>query len=238
MKLNESLEKTIIISVSGTWNHCFAVSEEGKVFGFGSNESGKLGLGKEITKVNIFTEIKTLNKYKIKMAYASWSHSLFQTEEGKILACGSNLAGELLGNNLSSKCYYLPIETVINEGATFCFAGKGITGVFISCDPSMSPNRTISEEKLKSNDVNSFLKAENDRLNLLIKKMQDENKKLYKNDHHEKIELFEQKMIDKLKQVNVIYQGSQSEVVKVSYEQEFALKVLHTKTKSKMTSFL
>lgn len=172
------------------------------------------------------------------MAYASWSHSLFQTEEGKILACGSNLAGELLGNNLSSKCYYLPIETVINEGATFCFAGKGITGVFISCDPSMSPNRTISEEKLKSNDVNSFLKAENDRLNLLIKKMQDENKKLYKNDHHEKIELFEQKMIDKLKQVNVIYQGSQSEVVKVSYEQEFALKVLHTKTKSKMTSFL
>ena len=60
MKLNESLEKTIIISVSGTWNHCFAVSEEGKVFGFGSNESGKLGLGKEITKVNIFTEIKAL----------------------------------------------------------------------------------------------------------------------------------------------------------------------------------
>ena len=41
--LVESLKGTKIKEVSGTYEHCFAVTEDGRVFGYGSNDFGQLG---------------------------------------------------------------------------------------------------------------------------------------------------------------------------------------------------
>lgn len=46
----KSLKNIKICEVSGSYCHCFAVSEEGKVFAFGSNFHGQLGKIKEIKK--------------------------------------------------------------------------------------------------------------------------------------------------------------------------------------------
>lgn len=130
-------------SVSGTKDHSFVVTKEGSVFGRGSNEYGQLGLGKEVKSVSSFTEISSLDGYRIREAYAGYHHSLFVTIEGKILSCGPNNFGQLLLRNGTKKNVYLPSETFITEGATFCIAGY-LSAVFIGSEPPPNtPNRRI-----------------------------------------------------------------------------------------------
>lgn len=143
-----------IAHVSGSFEHCFAVSEEGKVFGIGSNNNGILGLGPKCKKAEKFREIVHLNNQKIIAAFAGLDESLFITEEGKILSCGNNYCGQLLyENKIGQESVFRPRETVINSGATFCIAGYGLSAVFVGCEPPpYSPNKAIAKEKLVSKE--------------------------------------------------------------------------------------
>lgn len=93
---------------------------------------GRLGFSKEVRKVDSFTVISSLLNYKIKAAYAGNLHSLFQTSEGKILACGYNYFGQnLLSSGSSSDNVYLPEEKTIASDATFCIVADFMSAVFI-----------------------------------------------------------------------------------------------------------
>lgn len=140
----ESLENVKINEISGTSNHCFAITEEGKVYGCGSNYFGELCVAQETNNIYNFEEIVALKKFDIKSAYAGFIHSLFITKDGKLLACGSNENGDLLCNEPSKESVYYPHETEINENAEFCVAGKSVSAVFIGNDPIKSPNRKIN----------------------------------------------------------------------------------------------
>lgn len=131
------------ICVSGTSEHCFAVTKEGKVFVRGSNERGQIGLGENVEKVSSFTEIPFLSEYEIRAAYAGCNHSLFETKEGKLLSCGANYYGQLLLRCGPGDDVYLPTETTITSGAEFCIAGWGLTAVFIGTPPPNTPNMRI-----------------------------------------------------------------------------------------------
>ena len=82
-----------IIEVSGIHEHCLALSKEGKVFGYGKNFNGIMGFDSDIEIISKFKEIPSLCKYKIKAAYAGVDHSLFLTDEDKVLHCGENDCG-------------------------------------------------------------------------------------------------------------------------------------------------
>lgn len=186
-KIVKELEGKNIVDVNGTFNHCFAVSKEGKVFGYGSNQYGELGMKLEDTTIDVneFTEVLSLNKYKIKNAYAGFDHSLFRTENGKILACGSNYSGQLLNKEQSEEFFYLPIETDIQSEATFCVAGFGCSSVFINYDPLNSPNRRLVNKKVTiqvdKDLTESKLKQALEKLNKAeeeLKRLKEENSKL------------------------------------------------------------
>ena len=133
-----------IVYISGVMEHILTVSKEGRVFGRGSNESGQLGLGKETKKAPSFVEISSLEGYDIKAAYAGVCHSLFETRDGKILSCGFNGNGELLLSSGPGEPVYLPTETAITEGATFCIVGNKLSIVFIdNGQPPNTPNMKI-----------------------------------------------------------------------------------------------
>ena len=141
----KELENQKIVFVSGSYQHCFAVNKEGRVFGKGPNTDGKLGLDKETGSVSSFTLISSLERYEIKAAYAGDVHSLFETHEGKILACGRNEKGELLLKSGSSDNVYSPTETMITGGAKFCIAGHRISAIFIGHSlPINTPNKAIN----------------------------------------------------------------------------------------------
>lgn len=74
------LEDEEIVCISGIFSHCLAVSKKGRVFGFGSNDFGILGLDERTTFVSSFTEISSLNEYKIRSAF-SGVHDLYNPKE-------------------------------------------------------------------------------------------------------------------------------------------------------------
>ena len=145
LKFSAISELSGIVWLSGTCEHCLAVSRKGRVFGCGSNTCGRLGLGKGTSSVSSFTEISSLSAKKIRAAYAGYRHSLFLTNEGKIFACGWNKYGELLlSSGPSDEYVYSPTETTIKEGATFAVAGEYVSSVFFGGDPPPNtPNTRV-----------------------------------------------------------------------------------------------
>lgn len=133
-----------IIDISGSYEHCLAVSVNGKVFGRGSNAYGQLGIGDDQRK-DEFSLIQAFKKQKIVSSYAGYTHSLFLTSNGKIFACGSNSNGETIMNKGPSDPIFSPKETII-ANATYCIAGDELSAVFVNCEPPPNcPNRKITE---------------------------------------------------------------------------------------------
>ena len=246
-KVTESLKGIKISEVSGVYGHCLAVSEDGRVFGRGSNEYGRLGIGEGKGEVSEFVEISSLSGHKISHAYAGNIHSLFQTADGELLECGNNRYGQLFSREPSYDSVYLPVDTGLPKSATFCAAGFCTSAVFMGHDPMQSPNRRIIEEtgeNIEKSEIarlsaeNARLKKENESLKNTISDLREKVKKLTTTitpPSSSGLELFEQETINKMKHYEVIGRGSQSEVVRVTREEEFALKILLVKAKTKKT---
>ena len=134
-----------VVWLSGSCDHCLAVSSEGRVFGRGSNSHGQLGFEQGRSEVPSFTVISSLSGHEVRAAYAGFYHSLFETREGKVLACGWSYYGELLlSSGPSDEYVYSPAETTITGGATFCVAGSYMSAVFIGVDPPPNtPNMPV-----------------------------------------------------------------------------------------------
>lgn len=128
-----------IVSLSGSHLHILAVTKEGRVFGRGSNFFCQLGFSKQKEYYSFFTEISSLGEYKIKAAYAGHLHTLLMTSEGKILGIGCNGCGQFLSNK-KGEMVYIPSETIIEKGATFCIAGGCVSIAFIGNPPPFTPN--------------------------------------------------------------------------------------------------
>lgn len=149
------LEKIKIVNISGLSNQCLAVSQFGEVYGKG--DSGIIGFGSEGKLIERFTKNKSLKKFIIKEAFAGVRHSLYLTNDGKVLSCGYNDYGALLINgDLSDKCISTPVETVIKENATFCIAGNDVSAVFVGCKaPENCTNKQIREMEIINNSNQS-----------------------------------------------------------------------------------
>lgn len=72
---------------------CMVVAEDGKVYSWGRNEAGQLGLGHTKDR-QCPTLINELTGHTIVQVATGKAHSLFLTSEGDVLACGSNSAGQ------------------------------------------------------------------------------------------------------------------------------------------------
>lgn len=140
----DELKDIEIVYLSGSCDHFLAVSNDGRVFGYGSNEFGQLGIGQEIQSTSLFTEIQSFGRYKITAAYAGSRHSLFKTNNGKILSCGDNYYGELFNISDPDDIIYLPTETTITCDASFCIAGDSLSVVFMGENPPPNtPNMPV-----------------------------------------------------------------------------------------------
>ena len=134
------LIKYEVIWLSGTNEHCLAVTNNGRVFGYGSNRFCQLGIGESQKSTKYFKEILAVSSFKIKAAYAGAFHSLFQTYQGEVIACGDNSNGELFLANGPGGIVISPIKTMIESGAKFCIAGRCLSVVFIGQSPDNMPN--------------------------------------------------------------------------------------------------
>jgi len=92
----EALEDVQIESVSSGASavHQFAVSNEGKVYAWGRNEKGQLGLN-DLKDRKCPTLVEDLTGYRVVATSCGKNHSLFLTDKGQVLACGDNKCGQI-----------------------------------------------------------------------------------------------------------------------------------------------
>lgn len=146
----KELDGIEIVDISATFDHCLVAAKNGKVYGFGSNESGELALGRMKKEAKKFTEISALKKYQVCKVFAGCNHSLFQISDGQYLACGSNSHGNLaLKEKPSKKNYYSPVETIVEKGTFFAVAGQFLSVFFLGGEGILndSPNRTLNDSQ-------------------------------------------------------------------------------------------
>jgi len=83
----------VSVSVGSNSAFCMAITEDGKVYSWGRNENGQLGLGdtKDRHCPQLVSEI---SGYHIVKIVTGKGHSLFLTDEGQVLSCGLNSSGQ------------------------------------------------------------------------------------------------------------------------------------------------
>lgn len=190
-----------IIHISGTYEHCIAVSIDGRVFVVGANNVNQLGLGNVINRLknnppqnshyrydwfDNFTQLISVHfseTSKIVAAYAGRDFSFFVAEDGKLYACGSNYYRQLFSDNNpnTKESYDIPIETTITNGTTFVIAGNHFAVALVGCEPlKYMPNLPVGkviEETVESLEVTiSILQAqlaERDHLIHILKQQKD-----------------------------------------------------------------
>ncbi|XP_059994674.1 X-linked retinitis pigmentosa GTPase regulator isoform X15 [Lagenorhynchus albirostris] len=87
--------------------HTAIITGNNKLFMFGSNNWGQLGLGSKST-VNKPTCVKALKLEKMKFAACGRNHTLVSTEGGKVYAAGGNTEGQLgLGDTEERNTFHL-----------------------------------------------------------------------------------------------------------------------------------
>ncbi|XP_076472647.1 protein RCC2-like [Babylonia areolata] len=95
-----ALDGVKIRSVASGCNacHCVAITEDGKVYTWGRNEKGQLGVS-DTNRRDVPTKVDLLDNFNIVAAACGKNHTLFLTDRGKVLAAGDNKMGQLgIGN--------------------------------------------------------------------------------------------------------------------------------------------
>ncbi|XP_060689029.1 X-linked retinitis pigmentosa GTPase regulator-like isoform X2 [Hemiscyllium ocellatum] len=102
------------ISISCGDEHTAFVTENGKLYIFGSNNWGQLGLGTKNT-VNKPTCVKALKSEKVKLTACGRNHTLVFTEQGNVYAAGDNSEGQLGLGDTEARTVFQRVEFFTNH---------------------------------------------------------------------------------------------------------------------------
>lgn len=109
--------------ISGYNDHVLALTANGEVFAYGSNNNGQLGLGDTVDRYDTFQQITTLEGKNVTEVSTGFYHSLFLTKEGIVFSCGSNCYGQLLQRNFEEP-NLIPEDIQLNGEVKFIEAGS------------------------------------------------------------------------------------------------------------------
>lgn len=87
--------RLVVQQVSTSHSHALVLSEEGKVYGLGSNDFGRLGLGPEHTCTAEPMLIDSISSHKAVHVAAGLHHSLVVTDGGLLFSFGRGKQGQL-----------------------------------------------------------------------------------------------------------------------------------------------
>jgi alpha-tubulin suppressor-like RCC1 family protein len=112
--LNGLAEGEVVEKIYAGYRNAYVITNQGRLFSWGNNGFGQLGLGSQINQ-NSPTEIilyESDSQVKWRKLSVGYNHVLGVSEEDKLYGWGSNINGQLKDTQLSS--FYSPTRIAIN----------------------------------------------------------------------------------------------------------------------------
>ncbi|EWS73194.1 chromosome condensation regulator RCC1 repeat protein (macronuclear) [Tetrahymena thermophila SB210] len=101
--------------------YCMAIENRRKVYGWGKNDQGQLGIGAISTIVHKPTEVQGLEGLLMKQVACGQVHTLFLSEEGCVYSCGSPTDGKLgLGKRDAIQLFPMKIQSLAKIDKVAC----------------------------------------------------------------------------------------------------------------------
>ncbi|XP_030471685.1 ultraviolet-B receptor UVR8 isoform X2 [Syzygium oleosum] len=90
----EALHGSFVSQISGGWRHTMALTSDGKLYGWGWNKFGQVGVGDNVDHCAP-VQVKFPNEQKVAQVSCGWRHTLAVTEEGNVFSWGRGTNGQL-----------------------------------------------------------------------------------------------------------------------------------------------
>ncbi|NP_001299605.1 retinitis pigmentosa GTPase regulator b isoform X1 [Danio rerio] len=127
------LKNDVPLRISCGDEHTALVTENGKLFMFGSNNWGQLGLGTKTT-VNKPTCVKALKSERVKLTACGRTHTLVFTSRGNLYACGGNNEGQLGLGDCNDRTSFHLVEFFNKQGPIKMLAAGSNTSAALTQD--------------------------------------------------------------------------------------------------------
>ncbi|XP_056850563.1 ultraviolet-B receptor UVR8 isoform X2 [Raphanus sativus] len=113
----EALGNNVISQISGGWRHTMALTSDGKLYGWGWNKFGQVGVGDNIDQCSP-VQVRFPDDQKVVQVSCGWRHTLAVTERNNVFAWGRGTNGQLgIGESLDRNSPKI-IEALSVDGAS------------------------------------------------------------------------------------------------------------------------
>ena len=120
------IKRDKIVALSCGDEHTAVATKSGRLFTFGSNEYGQLGLG-HYDNVLRPSCVKCIKPDRVLSLACGKTHTIIATESGRLFAFGSNNEGQLgIGLNNGDSCAE-PMEIIIQQKGMYWYKGNRAT---------------------------------------------------------------------------------------------------------------
>ncbi|XP_068647494.1 ultraviolet-B receptor UVR8-like isoform X1 [Aristolochia californica] len=114
----EALSNCPISQISGGWRHSMAVTYDGKLYGWGWNKFGQVGVGDNIDHCSPM-QVKFPDEQKVIQIVCGWRHTLALTERQNLFSWGRGTSGQLGHGESIDRNTPKIIEALSVDGSSF-----------------------------------------------------------------------------------------------------------------------
>lgn len=97
--------------------HSLALLSDGRIFAWGSNLNGQLGVGSSGPDLTSPVPVPNFGVSRVKDVAAGDRHTLALLSDGTVLACGSNRDGQLGDGTTNNRSTFAPVQNLISVKA-------------------------------------------------------------------------------------------------------------------------
>lgn len=182
-------------NICASSDHCFVLSDKGRVFAWGNGEFGQLGLGENVVEAPDFTLVQSVRD--VSEVSTSSMTTCFVTDTKKIFACGS-FGSYLIADSPEKVFAPVNVTRSVYGPAHSVSCGDHHTLVFVegllryrdrTLDPELLRLRDELEESLKKKREEEMLKKKAEEENAILKSRYEEEKSRLEKQYQQELEM-------------------------------------------------
>ncbi|EEF39472.1 ultraviolet-B receptor UVR8 [Ricinus communis] len=112
----EALQGSFISQISGGWRHTMAVTSDGKLYGWGWNKFGQVGVGDNVDRSSP-VQVKLPLEQKVILISCGWRHTLAVTERQNVFSWGRGTNGQLGNGECTDRNVPVIIKALSVDGS-------------------------------------------------------------------------------------------------------------------------